>query len=140
MAARSVLRRACDDANRARGGFIPPTRAEPWRSKGRVALSGATVVGVTGLIAGCGSDGIFAALPMPLGSLIEPLRPLTFPGPGGTPLTPASCAREAVARRVANAAANTPPLPLPPKKSDPFWACAIGSIRVMHVWSVQQKV
>ena len=47
---------------------------------------------MTGVIVGCGSAGILAALPMPLGSRIEPLSPLTLAGPGGMPLTPASCA------------------------------------------------
>jgi hypothetical protein len=122
-----MSRRTCDDANRVRRCFVVPTRTEPWRSTGRVALSGATVVGVTGLIAGCGSGDIFAALPMPLGSLIEPLRPLTFPGPGGTPLTPASWAMQAVARRVTNATANTDPLHPIANKSDPCRACAIGN-------------
>ena len=39
-----------------------------------------------------GSGGILAALPMPLGSLTEPLSPRAFAGPGAIPLTPASCA------------------------------------------------
>lgn len=43
-----------------------------------------------GLIAGGGIAGTRAALPMPLGSLTEPLRPRAFPGPGAMPLTPAS--------------------------------------------------
>jgi hypothetical protein len=46
----------------------------------------------TGLMAGGGIAGTLAALPMPLGSLIEPLSPRAFPGPGGMPLTPASWA------------------------------------------------
>jgi hypothetical protein len=48
--------------------------------------------GVTGLIAGGGIAGTLAALPMPLGSLSEPLSPRAFAGPGGMPLTPASWA------------------------------------------------
>jgi len=49
--------------------------------------------GTTGaVIFGAGGGAIFAALPMPLGSLIELLRPPTLPGPCGIPLTPASCA------------------------------------------------
>ncbi len=89
-AALSARRWARDEANRVRCVVVMRSRAEPCRSEGRVELSGATVVGVTGLIEGCGSGGNFDALPMPLGSLIEPLRPFTFPGPGGIPLTPAS--------------------------------------------------
>ena len=42
---------------------------------------------------GGGGGGILAALPMPLGSLTELLRPPALPGPRGMPLTPASCAR-----------------------------------------------
>jgi hypothetical protein len=43
-----------------------------------------------GVIAGGGIAGTLAALPMPLGSLTDPLRPRAFPGPGAMPLTPAS--------------------------------------------------
>jgi hypothetical protein len=43
---------------------------------------------------GGGSAGTLAALPMPLGSLTEPLSPRAFAGPGGMPLTPASWARD----------------------------------------------
>ena len=44
----------------------------------------------TGLRSGCLSGATFAALPMPLGSLIEPLSPRAVAGPGGMPLTPAT--------------------------------------------------
>ena len=47
---------------------------------------------MTGVIVGGGIAGILAALPMPLGSFTEPLSPRAFAGPGGMPLTPASCA------------------------------------------------
>jgi hypothetical protein len=124
-AARSAPRRTCDDANRVRRCFIARTRPEPWRSKGRVELSGATVVGVAGLIADCGSAGILAALPMPLGSLIEPLRPFTFPGPGGMPLTPASWANEALPIIVVSTAANNRLLRRVPTETDLIWASAI---------------
>jgi hypothetical protein len=50
------------------------------------------VGGVTGVIAGGGIAGTLAALPMPLGSLTEPLSPPAFAGPGAMPLTPASWA------------------------------------------------
>jgi hypothetical protein len=43
-------------------------------------------------MAGGGIAGTLAALPMPLGSLTEPLSPRAFAGPGGMPLTPASWA------------------------------------------------
>jgi hypothetical protein len=52
---------------------------------------------------GGGGAGILAALPMPLGSLTELLRPPALPGPRGMPLTPASCAKDG-----ADAAAQTP--------------------------------
>src|SRR5258707_1169656 len=53
----------------------------------RNAVGGDTVDGIAGLMAGGGIAGTLAALPMPLGSLIEPLRPRAFAGPGGMPLT-----------------------------------------------------
>jgi hypothetical protein len=60
--------------------------------------TGGTVVGTTGtaMLGGRGG-GILAALPMPLGSLTELLRPPTLPGPRGIPLTPASCANDGMA-------------------------------------------
>jgi hypothetical protein len=48
--------------------------------------------GVTGVMVGDAGAGTRAALPMPLGSLTEPFSPRAFAGPGGIPLTPASCA------------------------------------------------
>jgi hypothetical protein len=53
---------------------------------------GAMLGGVTGVMVGGGSAGTLAALPMPEGSLTEPLSPRALPGPSGMPLTPASCA------------------------------------------------
>ncbi|HEY5126522.1 MAG TPA: hypothetical protein VIJ35_04370 [Bradyrhizobium sp.] len=47
---------------------------------------------MTGVMVGGGIAGTLAALPMPLGSLTEPLSPRAFAGPGGMPLTPASWA------------------------------------------------
>jgi hypothetical protein len=75
-----------------------------------------------------GGAGILAALPMPLGSLTELLRPPALPGPRGMPLTPASCARvgAGAARQLTNANAKTHDLPsidrasLSPTKS-PAW-------------------
>jgi hypothetical protein len=63
------------------------------------------VGGVTGVIVGGGIAGTLAALPMPLGSLTEPLSPRAFAGPGGMPLTPASWAGdlEGAARRLRTA-------------------------------------
>jgi hypothetical protein len=60
---------------------------------------------------GGGGAGIRAALPMPLGSLIELLRPPALPGPRGMPLTPASCASDGVARQLTNANAKNHDLP-----------------------------
>jgi len=65
----------------------------------------------TGLIAGGGIAGTLAALPMPLGSLIEPLSPRAFPGPGAMPLTPASWAGAGVASRPRTATLMTATLP-----------------------------
>ena len=59
-----------------------------------------------GLIAGGGIAGTRAALPMPLGSLTEPLRPRAFPGPGAMPLTPASWPGDLEAIRQSSAAHN----------------------------------
>ena len=44
----------------------------------RNAVGGDTVDGIAGLMAGGGIAGTLAALPMPLGSLTEPLRPRAF--------------------------------------------------------------
>src|SRR3954465_12493934 len=76
-----------------------------WRdtARWRSILTPGANLGTTGLEAagladgtngaamlGMGGGGIFAALPMPLGSLSELFRPPTLPGPRGMPLTPAS--------------------------------------------------
>ena len=68
----------------------------------------------TGLMAGGGIAGTLAALPMPLGSLIEPLSPRAFPGPGGMPLTPASWAGDldGAARRPRTATVSNAALPV----------------------------
>jgi hypothetical protein len=79
----------------------------------RKAAGGDTVGGITGLIAGGGIAGTLAALPMPLGSLIEPLSPRAFAGPGGMPLTPASWAGDiaGAARRPRSATLTNAALP-----------------------------
>jgi hypothetical protein len=84
-------------------------------------LSGATVVGVTGLIVGGGIGGGI------VGALKEGFLEFhPFAGPGGMPLTPASCAREAAARTdVSATASNTLPLIRLPTKSDLSFAGAI---------------
>src|SRR5258705_1195070 len=51
--------------------------------KVRKAVGGDTVGGITGLMAGGGIAGTRAALPMPLGSLIEPVNSPAIAGPGG---------------------------------------------------------
>jgi hypothetical protein len=74
--------------------------------------TGGAADGTTGTaMLGGGGAGILAALPMPLGSLTELLRPPTLPGPRGMPLTPASCAKVGPARQLTNANANTHDLP-----------------------------
>jgi hypothetical protein len=76
-----------------------------------------TTVGTAGTVMlGAGGGGILAALPMPLGSLTELLRPPALPGPRGIPLTPASpapCAKHGAgaARQPANARAKKHDLP-----------------------------
>src|ERR1700694_3049879 len=62
---------------------------------------------------GAAGGGTLAALPMPLGSLIELLTPPTLPGPWGIPLTPASCARDIIGalKQYTNAKAKKADLP-----------------------------
>jgi hypothetical protein len=62
----------------------------------RLETGGATDGTVGTAMLGAGGGGILAALPMPLGSLTELLRPPALPGPRGMPLTPASCAKDGV--------------------------------------------
>jgi hypothetical protein len=69
----------------------------------RLETDGAADGTVGTAMLGGGGGGILAALPMPLGSLIELLRPPTLPGPRGMPLTPASCASDGAARQLINA-------------------------------------
>src|SRR5436305_20698 len=60
---------------------------------GRADETGPAMLGgVTGVMVGGGGEGTRAALPIPEGSLTEPLSPRALAGPGGMPLTPASCA------------------------------------------------
>jgi hypothetical protein len=66
--------------------------AIPGFDEARPAAGGNPVGTAAGLKAGGGSG--FGALPMPLGSLTELLRPPALPGPFGIPLTPASCAKD----------------------------------------------
>ena len=72
------------------------------------------MTGATGLIAGGGIAGSLAALPMPLGSLTEPLSPRAFAGPGGMPLTPASWAgdRDGAASTASTAMPSNAALPI----------------------------
>jgi hypothetical protein len=84
-AARAAARRVLDVANRVRLIFTARCTVNV-----RWAAGGEKVGGITGVIAGGGIAGTLAALPMPLGSLTEPLSPRAFAGPSGMPLTPAS--------------------------------------------------
>jgi hypothetical protein len=54
----------------------------------RLLTTGA-LEGTGGAVTCCGSGGILAALPKPLGSLTELLSPVPAPGPIGMPFTPA---------------------------------------------------
>jgi hypothetical protein len=80
----------------------------------------------TGLIAGGGIAGTLAALPMPLGSLTEPLSPRAFAGPGGMPLTPASWAGDlpGAARRPNTAKVRNAVLPIVPPQERIETSCA----------------
>jgi hypothetical protein len=52
-------------------------------------LTTGALEGTGGAVTCCGSGGILAALPKPLGSLTELLSPVPAPGPIGMPFTPA---------------------------------------------------
>lgn len=93
------------------------------------------MTGVTGVIAGGGIAGTLAALPMPLGSPTEPLSPRTFPGPGGMPLTPASCAGDCpgAARRHRTATLTNATWPVIHRRENIEKGCA----RFMDRWSCQ---
>jgi hypothetical protein len=81
---------------------------------------------------GGGGDGILAALPMPLGSLSELLRPPALPGPRRIPLTPASpapCAKDGTGavRQPANAKANNGDFPNIDHASGKSNGCSLSS-------------
>ena len=80
----------------------------------------------TGLMAGGGIAGTLAALPMPLGSLTEPLSPRAFAGPGGMPLTPASWASDlpGAARRPRMAMLTNATLPIIHRREKIETSCA----------------
>jgi hypothetical protein len=76
--------------------------------------TGGAADGTTGTaMLGGGGGEILPALPTPLGSLTELLRPPALPGPRGMPLTPASCATHGAdaARQLTNANAKNDDLP-----------------------------
>jgi hypothetical protein len=101
---RRDARASCRVALRTIGAGLEDRRLE----------TGGAVDGTTGTaMLGGGGAGILAALPTPLGSLTELLRPPALPGPRGIPLTPASCARigAGAARQIANADTKTHDLP-----------------------------
>jgi len=65
--------------------------SEVWANAADDSSATEAALGVhrpVGLLLGGGGGGTLAALPMPLGSLIELLPPPTLPGPDGMPLTP----------------------------------------------------
>src|SRR5947199_2253480 len=86
-AARAAARRDRAVANRGRCNLTARCTGNV-----RVTAGEESVGGIAGVMVGGGTAGTLAALPMPLGSLIEPLGPRAFAGPGGMPLTPASWA------------------------------------------------
>jgi hypothetical protein len=82
-----------------------------------------------GLVLGGGGGATLAALPMPLGSLIELLPPPTLPGPDGMPLTPVVPAPADPALGVP--AALPDPAAVPPD-APLFWANdATGALKMM---------
>jgi hypothetical protein len=99
--ARAERRRPWRDARASCRVALRTTNAD--REDARLETDGAAdgIVGTAML--GGGGAGTLAALPMPLGSLIELLRPPMLPGPCGMPLTPASCASAGAARQLTNA-------------------------------------
>jgi hypothetical protein len=100
---RRDARASCRVALRTIGHGLEDTRLE--------ASGAADGTAGTAMLGG-GGAGILAALPMPLGSLTELLRPPALPGPRGMPLTPASCASDPGAtRQLASANAKTHDLP-----------------------------
>jgi hypothetical protein len=101
---RRDARASCRVALRTTGDGLDDTRLE---------TDGAADGTVGTAMLGGGGAGTLAALPMPLGSLTELLRPPMLPGPRGIPLTPASCARDGAgaARQLTNATAKTADLP-----------------------------
>jgi len=97
---RRDARASCRVALRTIGAGLEDTPLETDGTTGTAMLGG-------------GGAGTRAALPMPLGSLTELLRPPALPGPRGMPLTPASCARvgAGAARQLTNANAKNDDLP-----------------------------
>src|SRR4051794_39886306 len=88
-----LCRRARADARRNfRGTTVCLSTLTAGLNLGTTALETAGLDdGTTGAaMLGAGGGEILVALPMPLGSLSELLRPPTLPGPRGMPLTPAS--------------------------------------------------
>jgi hypothetical protein len=101
---RRDARASCRVALRTIGADLDDTRLETdGAADGTVG---------TAVLGGGGADTL-AALPMPLGSLTELLRPPMLPGPRGMPLTPASCARHGAgaARQLTNANAKNADFP-----------------------------
>jgi hypothetical protein len=82
----------------------------------------------TGLRSGRGSGATFAALPMPLGSLIEPLSPRAFAGPGAMPLTPASWAGDPTGGARIERTANASNISRPRWKIGPGRGCSINRL------------
>ena len=123
--------RAVSRARRHEARPVSPCDARARKTRTVADRLPALTDGVTGAVEGGGSDGTRDALPTPEGSLIEPLSPFTLPGPGGMPLTPASCAKDGVASRTASATANN--LAVVPHG---MLMCALPSARAIGVRSI----
>jgi hypothetical protein len=87
--------------------WLPPV-VTTGTGRERLETTGGVAGTTDGAVLGDGNGGSFAALPMPLGSLMVLLTPPMLPGPCGMPLTPASCASDLMGavKLKANAKAN----------------------------------
>lgn len=106
---------------------VPPTRRADELPETAPVVTEPVEFAVPALLVP-GGDTVFEALPAPLGSLSELLRPPTLAGPEGTPLTPAVPAPAAPALgeptalllpAVGPLAAPAPPVPLAPPAPPP---------------------
>ncbi len=89
-------------------------------------------------MAGGGIAGTLAALPMPPGSFTEPFNPRAFAGPGGMPLTPASCAADLAGEARTHSTATLTNATL--RVIRPQEKIETGGVRVMEFRSLPERV